>query len=235
MTVPMQSGGPQSADSIDSAPKQPGSHTASSANAHGTESRSPAGKTSRKRARSNRSSRGQRGGQTDGYLASANLAEEPGEEEEQKPQSQFASPFTASYLDYMDGNNRRGNYGGMNRLDYFIGGLTAGVFIAIAVVFAIHMESTIMLGLFMLASVCAQLWLGSERCMNLGLDGPWCLALLIPCIGPIFGIVLSIAPEGYADHKKMDTTGYILLVVFLFGIPAIGLFIAAASIAAGGM
>ncbi len=233
MTVPIHGGEVQTAanrDSID----PPGRDTQGE-KAPWTNSRTrPANGKTRNRGKGDRRgrSKAKRGrGQADGYLASANLAEEPGEQPEEKPNSQFASPFTASYLDYMDGNNRRGRYGGMNRLDYFIGGLVAGVILAIAAAFAIQLESTVMLALFTLASICARLWLASERCVNLGLDGLWCLALLVPCVGVLLGVVLVIGPEGYADHRKMDRTGYIIVVAYLFFLLAAAFFIAAVVLA----
>lgn len=167
----------------------------------------------------------------DDYLASAAIKELPQKGKSSKPR--FASPYKSSYLDYMDGSNRRGNYGGMARLEYFMGGMIAGTVGSVFTALAFHIESVIMLAMFVLAGMCAKLWLASERCVNLGLDGYWCFALLIPILGLLFAIVLAIGPEGYAEHRKLDRTAYAIVVAYLFGGAALTFFAIAFAVMQG--
>ena len=72
------------------------------------------------------------------------------------------------------------------------------------------------------------LWIAVQRLINVGLSGWWVLGLIVPILNIWVGFQCLAAPEGYAQHKTLDTAGKVIIGVFL---GAIVLFIAIAVLA----
>lgn len=51
------------------------------------------------------------------------------------------------------------------------------------------------------------------RLKNIGYSPWWCLLAFIPLINLLLLIRCIVCPEGYADHKKLDTIGKILTAI----------------------
>ncbi|MFD2255632.1 GYF domain-containing protein [Luteolibacter algae] len=53
-----------------------------------------------------------------------------------------------------------------------------------------------------------------KRFQNLAMTRLWFLGLFIPLLNIWLGYRLLVCPEGYADHKKLDTIGWILAILY---------------------
>ena len=113
-------------------------------------------------------------------------------------------------------------YGGIRRLPYFaFSVLSAIVFQAIAFALGFSEEadpSTENAGLFLIVLgifLAVTLWLVASRSINSGYSPWWCLGIFIPILNIIVGIRCLACPEGYAQHKTLDTAGKVIGIVFL--------------------
>ena len=113
-------------------------------------------------------------------------------------------------------------YGGIRRLPYFaFSVLSAVVFQVIAFALGYSEEATastenagiflIVLGIFLAIT----LWLVASRSINSGYSPWWCLGIFIPILNIIVGIRCLACPEGYAQHKTLDTAGKVIGIIFL--------------------
>ena len=117
-------------------------------------------------------------------------------------------------------------YGGIRRLAYFARILlTTFLFVIVAVVGgALGGEPA-----FVLILICALVFFilyirfALLRIRNIGASGWWLLLMLVPVASNALAIVLLACPEGFADHKKMDTIG-IIVAVILGGLTLLSLF-----------
>ena len=55
-----------------------------------------------------------------------------------------------------------------------------------------------------------------SRLQNIGMSGLWSILILVPILNLIVGVTCLIAPEGYHDSKRLDTTAKVLGGIFLF-------------------
>ena len=53
------------------------------------------------------------------------------------------------------------------------------------------------------------------RLKNIGMNPWWCLLMLVPIANLLVGIRCLICQEGYADTKKLDTTGKVITYIVL--------------------
>lgn len=59
------------------------------------------------------------------------------------------------------------------------------------------------------------IWVTAKRLQNLGYSGWWVLGMLVPVLNIAVGVKCFAAPEGYADHKTLDTAGKLIVGSFL--------------------
>ena len=108
-------------------------------------------------------------------------------------------------------------YGGIRRLNFFMRGLllVVAIFAVMALGFASGGEPSpiILLGGFLIFLI-LYIRFTLQRIRNIGASGWWILLMLVPLVNNLMSIALLSCPDGYADHKKMDTPGIILAVIF---------------------
>lgn len=131
------------------------------------------------------------------------------------------NPYSAPSADVVPDQVGTGSYGGMGRLRYFLMVMGASLLFGIvaAVVAGIAGESSTvalgLLGLGYLGFIILVFWIAGQRFRNIG-RSPWnCLWLIVPLANFYFGWMVISAPEGYADHKKLDTAGVVMTVLYV--------------------
>lgn len=127
-------------------------------------------------------------------------------------------------------------YGGIQRLPYF------GLSVVAAIVFQVITFSlgfsaeperaTGNAGLYLIwvgMFIAVTLWLVASRSINSGYSPWWCLAYFVPILNILVGIRCLACPEGYAQHKTLDTAGKIVGAIFiaLMVLAFVGVFLAA--------
>ncbi|MCW0217276.1 MAG: hypothetical protein OJI67_03035, partial [Prosthecobacter sp.] len=65
--------------------------------------------------------------------------------------------------------------------------------------------------LFTVAIVLIPPLFAQSRLKNIGMNPLWCLIMLIPIVGVLIHLRCLILPEGFADTKKMDTAGKVIM------------------------
>ena len=112
-----------------------------------------------------------------------------------------------------------GQYGGIGRLAYFLGGLGIS-FAQNAVNFGLlqavgEQSAGILILVVMGLSFAASAYLAGQRMINQGSSGWWGLGIIVPILNMWVGLRCLICPEGYTDHKTLDTTGKVLVGILL--------------------
>lgn len=124
----------------------------------------------------------------------------------------FAAPTTAGYA----AENFQGRtYGGIRRLPYFGYSLLINV-VSTALQFALAAGD--MAGLVIVVSLAGAvfgIWIAVQRLINVGLSGWWVLGLIVPILNIWVAVQCIAAPEGYAQHKTLDTAGKVIIGLFL--------------------
>lgn len=127
-------------------------------------------------------------------------------------------------------------YGGIGRLAFFLAPLViVAAFISVLVmVFGASMSvetvsEPVMAGgvIALYAGVfIAIIWINIARLKNLAMSGWWVLGLIVPILNVWLQWRQFACPEGYANHRELDTIGKVLTFVFVIiplAIVAIGL------------
>jgi len=143
----------------------------------------------------------------------------------------FAAPTT---LDAANPAALQRSYGGIGRLAYF--GLTflAGIVynVVLLVLGMIGAEAAVFLLIpLVLVYFGALLWIIAQRMVNTGYSPWWCVAIIVPILNILVVIRCIACPEGYADHRTLDTAGKIIVGLFfaMFALLIIGAILAAMS------
>lgn len=121
------------------------------------------------------------------------------------------------------------DYGGIRRLPFFLYGFLAYVLLTGTVILVVLFNGTVSMVLVAQIAFCiAGIWLTIHRLRNLGYGGWWTLGLFVPLLNILIWLRCVAAPEGYADHKTLDTPGKMVIGVFLglFVLGVIGVVIA---------
>ncbi|MCZ6886922.1 MAG: hypothetical protein O7H39_00390 [Gammaproteobacteria bacterium] len=107
-------------------------------------------------------------------------------------------------------------YGGLNRGKYFLYsiGLQVVYYILLAI-FAAVLESPVMIGIAVVAMFIGAIYLGFQRFVNIGTSGWWILMVFVPIANFYYGVKALAFPEGYDDHRQMDTTGKVIIGLFV--------------------
>lgn len=138
-------------------------------------------------------------------------------------------------------------YGGIGRLAYFglsilvgIVGVMGNVLISLVVSQAAVSQTTsipvismAIVGGLGLLNLIGWVTIGVLRLKNLGMNGFWVLGLFVPILNLAIAILLIAAPEGYADHKTLDTPGKLIVGIHL-GLFVLVLILVAVAIGMGG-
>lgn len=110
-------------------------------------------------------------------------------------------------------------YGGIGRLVY-IGGLIGLNIVlglmGVGVVFLLGPESlAAVIVLVRIGGFVLSLALMAQRLINIGTNPWWVLGMLVPILNLLIGVRALICPEGYADHKTLDTPAKIIVGILL--------------------
>ena len=62
------------------------------------------------------------------------------------------------------------------------------------------------------------IWVTAKRLQNQGYSGWWVLGLIVPILNIAVSVKCIAAPEGYADHKTLDTSGKVVVGLLLAAI-----------------
>lgn len=124
----------------------------------------------------------------------------------------FAAPTTGGYA----AENFQGRtYGGIRRLPYFGYSLLINI---VSMVLQFALVAGDMAGLVLVVSLGSAIfgiWIVVQRLINVGLSGWWVLGLLVPILNIWVAVQCVAAPEGYAQHKTLDTAGKVIIGLFL--------------------
>ena len=145
---------------------------------------------------------------------------------EQNPYAAEANPYAAPMgsAQFSPTQVAQRNYGGIRRLRYFGLCMLAALVYNFAVFgAAVLMESgsgfeALGGGLVIFAFGCymaAGIYIAVLRLRNMGSNPWWCLALIVPFLNLFVGTQMLICPEGYCDHKTLDTPAKIILGFFV--------------------
>ena len=132
-----------------------------------------------------------------------------------------------------DLGNAQGDYPGFGRLPFFLGSLAIQIVASIlqfATLGSIDAESDPSamflggFGLIMVLSFGVSVYLTVQRLRNIGAHWAWVFALIVPFLNIYLAWRCLACPEGYVDHKQLDTAGKVVtglfIGVFVLGIGA---------------
>lgn len=134
------------------------------------------------------------------------------------------NPFAAptSFGDISSPNTQERVYGGLKRLPYF----GYGFLMILVQSLAEAAEVPIIVLLMLPVSIVGAMALAYQRCRNIGMNPWWCLDLIVPILNIFVWIRCLAYPEGYKDHKTLDTPakvvilGILIMPVLIFGVSA---------------
>jgi len=66
-----------------------------------------------------------------------------------------------------------------------------------------------------LVGMAGSIWVMVQRLNNAGYSGWWCIGSFIPLLNIFVAFLMLVAPEGYADHKTLDTSGKVVCGLFI--------------------
>lgn len=124
----------------------------------------------------------------------------------------FAAPATAEYATE---NSEGRTYGGIGRLTYFGFAFLINIVSGVLQYAAAAGEMGWMALVVSLIGLGFAIWIAVQRLINVGLSGWWVLGLIVPILNIWLGVQCIAAPEGYAQHKTLDTAGKVIIGVFL--------------------
>jgi uncharacterized membrane protein YhaH (DUF805 family) len=101
-----------------------------------------------------------------------------------------------------------GDYPGLGRLEYFL--YSIGLGIANMALSVLLMDSPLAL-VVLLAAVGIAVWIIVQRLQNVGMNGWWTLAFVVPFLNIYIGLVCVAFPPGYQAHKTFDTAARVLI------------------------
>ncbi len=124
-----------------------------------------------------------------------------------------------------------GDYDRIRRLTYF--GYSLGVQVLFYLGLLLVGESG---SLFLMAALtAAAVWLAVMRLKNTGWSGWWVLGMFVPLLNFYVGMRALAFPEGYSEHKTLDTPAKIIIGLFVgFLVLGIGAAIILPSLIAAG-
>ena len=106
-------------------------------------------------------------------------------------------------------------YGGIRRLNFFLKNILCFLILFVLAMIGVSIEYWVFIVLAVIAFIVFYVRICVQRLNNMGASGWWVLLILVPIANSILQIVLLSCPEGYKDHKKMDTGGIIVAVILI--------------------
>ena len=124
------------------------------------------------------------------------------------------NPFAAPSINTEHAFDVR-EYGGITRGPYFGYSILAGIVNNLLQAGALAAGLGSLVFVLALAGLGVALYLGVLRLKNMGYSGWWTLGFFVPFLNILVAVRCLAAPEGYADHKTLDSTGKIIIGLFL--------------------
>jgi uncharacterized membrane protein YhaH (DUF805 family) len=125
----------------------------------------------------------------------------------------FAAPTT--FEDISSSHTPVREYGGLRRLPYFGFGFLLNVAVQVIQSVAAAADAPIIVLLMIPVSIVGGMALAWQRCRNIGMNPWWCLGLIVPILNIFVGIRCLAYPEGYEDHKTLDTPAKVILGILI--------------------
>ena len=128
----------------------------------------------------------------------------------------YQAPTTLSKKNYKRSSNpRRYEYGGIGRLTYFLASLGIGIVNNSIQYLAVENNMPAVVFACAIVGFVATISLVAFRLANIGSSGWWVLLVFVPLLN-IWILVRCLAvPEGYADHKTLDTAAKVIIGTIL--------------------
>lgn len=124
------------------------------------------------------------------------------------------------------------DYPGFQRLPYFLGSIAVQVVAMVLQFLLIGSLNTdgaspgagmgAGLGLVFLLTFAGAIYLTVQRLRNIGAHWGWVFGLIVPFLNIYVAWRCLACPEGYADHKQLDTAGKVITGLFI-GIFVLGI------------
>jgi len=124
-----------------------------------------------------------------------------------------------THSEFRDAGALTTEYSGIKRLNYFVRNVILLVLLFVFIGLAIttypddNAYSIILALVGLLIFLVFYIRFALLRIRNMGASGWWLLLMLVPLASNVLAIALLSCPEGFAHHKKMDTTGIIVAVI----------------------
>jgi uncharacterized membrane protein YhaH (DUF805 family) len=127
------------------------------------------------------------------------------------------NPFTApeSFGDISGQATLTREYGGIRRLPYFGYGFLLNVGVQVIQSIAAAADAPVVVLLTLPVSIIGAMALAYQRCLNIGMNPWWCLGLIVPLLNIFVGLRCIAYPEGYEDHKTLDTPAKVIIGLFI--------------------
>ena len=106
-----------------------------------------------------------------------------------------------------------GDYPGLRRLPYF--GWSVGMQLVYYTLLAVAGENPALVLLAVAAVMGGSIYLLVQRLRNTGSNGWWAALILVPIVNIYVGMKALAFPEGYDDHKQLDTAAKVIIGLFL--------------------
>lgn len=111
-----------------------------------------------------------------------------------------------------------GSYPGLRRLPYFLYsvGLNIAYSVVVAMFAGLAAESLSVTGILLFVVVIAvSIYLLVKRLQNLGSNPWWAAAMFVPLLNIWIGLKTLAYPEGYDDHRTLDTAAKVIIALFV--------------------
>ncbi len=118
-------------------------------------------------------------------------------------------------------------YSGIGRLSYFCWHMGISILDRILLETTLAYQSLGFLILLMIVSTIVSVVLVLHRIKNLGYRDLWVLGIFVPILNVVIAGRCLACPEGYADHRTLDTTGKIVAVIYWTAIAISVIFVVA--------
>ncbi len=125
----------------------------------------------------------------------------------------FAAPDSFGDISAQTAPTRQ--YGGIRRLPYFGYGFLLNIGVQVIQSIAIAADARGVVLLTIPISLIGAMALAYQRCLNIGMNPWWCLGLIVPILNIFVGLRCIAYPEGYEDHKTLDTAAKVILGIFV--------------------
>lgn len=104
-------------------------------------------------------------------------------------------------------------YPGLRRLPYFLYSLGVNLvyILVIGGLAAMEIDSVGIAIAAMVVVVAVSIWLVVRRLQNLGSNPWWAVGLIVPLLNIWIGLKTVAFPEGYDDHKTLDTAAKVII------------------------